>query len=244
MPQFQLPYVHRTFPGQRIEAVDAAAARVAAESPGRHDHHQVVLAADLDERRAHVADAAREHRRLPLEFARQLVIGHHRGLRRLRSDDDQVAVDERVLCQRPPGQLPAAEVLPGVLLPDRLVRRRADREEVAEGTGGIDRVPIDCRCASRARMVEPARRGVGEVPEFLAGGEVQAAERVADGVVSIQQIDLAGGDRGAAVAGANGRRPEHLRTLPAARRAATPFPGTCRPAGVQGSQASPRRACR
>ena len=50
----------------------------------------------------------------------------------VRRDDQQVAVDQRMLDDRPSRQLAAPELLPDVLAPDRLLRRRVDGVQIAE----------------------------------------------------------------------------------------------------------------
>ncbi len=194
--------------GERVEAADAAAARASAHALAGRDHDQMILAADFDDGRADVSGAARECRRLPFQRTRQLVICDNARSGCLRCHDHQVAVDQGILCQRPPRQLSPAEVLPDVPVPDGFVRARADAIQVSQRAAGVDVVAVNHWRGSRSGMIERARRAVREAPQLLAGGKVEASNLVPDRVVPVEQVHLAGADRRTAVADANGGRPE------------------------------------
>ena len=196
----------------RIEAVDAAVLRVAAATDGGGDHDEVIFAGDLDDRGRHVPRDAGEGGGLPPDRAGQLVVGDDADFRRLRRDDQQVTVDQRVLHDRPARQLgAAAEVLPDVRAPDRLPRLDADRVQIPHRADGVDVSAVHGGRRARAGEHEAARRVVGEGPEFLAARQVEHAQRVADLLVPIQQIDVPAADGGSAEAGGHRDGPEHRR---------------------------------
>ena len=196
----------------RIQAVDAAVLRVPAATDGGGDHHEVIFSGDLDDRRGHVPRDAREGGGLPPDRAGQLVVGDDTDFRRLRRHDQQITVDQRVLHDRPARQLgAAAEVLPDVRAPDRLPRLDADRVQVPHRADGVDVLAVHGGRRARAGEHEAARRVVGEGPQLLAARQVEHAQRVADLLVSVQQIDVPAADGGSAEAGRHRDGPEHRR---------------------------------
>ena len=178
-------------PGERVEAVHAAIPSRASSSDRRRDHDEVVFSVDLDDHRAHVPCRARERRRLPPEFTRQLVVRDHARLGRLWCHDQQVAVDKRVLDDGPPWQLAAAELRPDVPVPDRLVGLGVDRVEISQRSRCVDVLTVHGRRGPRSSKTETPRRAVRKCPEFLAAGQLEHAQRVPDLLVPVEQIDLA-----------------------------------------------------
>src|SRR4029453_11953415 len=116
--------------------------------------------------------------------------------------------------------LASAEVLPDVLVPDRLLRLRADAVQVAQGPGRVDALAVHRGCRPGAGEHESAGRLVREAPELLAAREVEDAKLVADLFVPVEQVDLAVADGRATEAGAPRHGPEDLRSClrPAAQQ--------------------------
>ena len=113
----------------------------------------------------------------------------------------------------PPRQLTAAEVLPDVLVPDRLAGLRVDAVQVSQRPAGVDAIAIHRRGRPRSGKHELAGRVIRETPELLAAGQVEDPELVPDLLIPVEQIDLAVADRRTAETQADRHRPKHCRTF-------------------------------
>jgi len=68
-------------------------------------------------------------------------------------------------------------------------------------------VAVNGRHAARARKHDRSGGVIGEVPEFLAVGQIETPEVIAHLIISVEQIDLAVFDDGSAEASANTNSP-------------------------------------
>jgi hypothetical protein len=163
----------------------------------------MIFAVDLHDSRTNVTYIA-QRRRLPFDVTGPFVISHHTGLWSLRSDNEQIAVDQRTLGNGPDQKSAcgssstrvaatqfSTEIGPNVLIPNRFVCGYVDAVEITVVSAGIDVIPINGRHTARAGETNGPGRIIGEIPEFLATGKVKTAKAGAYLIVPVEQIELA-----------------------------------------------------
>jgi hypothetical protein len=82
----------------------------------------------------------------------------------LRSENQQIVVDKRMLADTPLRDLPTAKIAPDVPFPDWLSISCVKAIQIPEGTTGIDMIPLDGRNGARAGITGITRSGVLERP--------------------------------------------------------------------------------